>query len=199
MMTKNADKRVRRTKKVFQRTMLSLLKKKHFDEITITEIVKNAEFNRGTFYIHYEQKEDLLREIIDDVLSDLLTAFRHPYIKLEKEVNIVDLSITAIFDHFIDNKEIYQIMLGPNINEYFQEKMIKTMKKHFKEDIVFLSNDADDSIDLELFFTYRVHGIIGIIIEWINNDCHHSKHYMAEQVMKIATFHTKRVIIKIEE
>lgn len=196
IMDNTASKKVVRSKKLFKHTLLTLLKKKHFDEITITEIVKEAGYNRGTFYFHYEQKEDLLEEIIDDVFDELHKAFRHGYMNYDKEVNILELSTIALFDHFIEYKEFYQIMLGGNINHNFQDKMIDTMKKHFREDIDFTANDVDSNIDIELFYTYRVSGIIGIILEWIQHDFHHSRDYMAEQIVKIATFYTKKVYIK---
>ncbi|MCQ6279501.1 TetR/AcrR family transcriptional regulator [Bacillus sp. EB600] len=197
-MIKTTDKRVTRTKKSFKHALLSLLRRKHFDEITITDIVKEADYNRGTFYIHYEQKEDLLQEIIDDIFKKMLISFRNSYIKLKNEANIIDLSTIALFDHFIENKEFYQVMLGPNINHNFQKKMIMVLDKHFREDIDFALNEADPDIDSELFYTYRVHGMIGIILEWINSNFTHSKVHMAEQIVKIATFQTKKVYIKLE-
>lgn len=199
-MTRNlVDKRVKRTKQSFKQALLSLLAVKHYDEITITDIVKQADFNRGTFYIHYEQKDDLLRDLMDEMLKEMLKSFRETYKGMvRKEVQIIELSTFPIFDHFTKNKEFYQLMLGPNINYNFQEKMIKMMRDHFKEDIDFTINHLLPDIDIELFLSYRAYGIMGIILEWIHNNFNHSVEYMAEQVVKIATFHTEKVLIKIK-
>ena len=185
-----------RSKKIFKKTLLSLLRDKHFDEITITEIVREAEFNRGTFYFHYEQKEDLLEEMIEDVFSELREAFRQCYFSAENEVDIIELPTIGLFDHFTQYKEFYQIMLGRNIDINFRDQLVDTMKKHFREEIAFLTNDADPDINIELFYTYRVSGMIGLILEWIENESNYSKTYMAEQIVKIATFYTKKVYLK---
>jgi AcrR family transcriptional regulator len=192
-MKKIEDKRVKRTKKFLKKALLKLLRNKHFHDITITDIVREADFNRGTFYIHYESKEELLEELINDRLSELLKAFRSTYLKAANEVSITELSITAIFEHFLDHKEYYQVVLSPNIHYNVREKMINLMKQHFKEDIEFIT---DTAIDIELFYTFRVHGVIGLILEWIENDCHHAKEYMAEQVLRLASLQTDRVYVK---
>lgn len=52
---------------------------KTFQQITITDIVTVADVNRGTFYKHYRDKEELLDSIIDEVLADLQKAYQDPY------------------------------------------------------------------------------------------------------------------------
>src|SRR4051795_9710325 len=98
LMKKNEDKRVQRTKKALKNALQSLLKIKHFEHITITDIVKEADYNRGTFYIHYEKKEDVLDDLIEEILAEMLTSIRKTYRRLEKEVDIMDLTITTIFE-----------------------------------------------------------------------------------------------------
>jgi AcrR family transcriptional regulator len=196
-MTRTVDRRTSRSKKAFRAALLSLIGEKNYEEITITEIVRLADYNRGTFYFHYEQKDDLLNEMIDDVLADLGASFRKPYANLKNEVNIVELSTIALFDHFLQHREFYKAMLGPNVNINFRERMIRAMEAHFKKDIRFVPNGMEPDVDLDLFFSYRVHGIIGMILEWVQQDFPHSKEYMADQVVKIATFRTEKVYIQI--
>ena len=48
--TRKQDRRTRYTRQTIKDTFLELLKQKNFTKITVTEICKNAEINRGTFY-----------------------------------------------------------------------------------------------------------------------------------------------------
>jgi AcrR family transcriptional regulator len=50
------DLRVRKTKKALSDAFISLLKEKHFEEITINELCDRAEIRRATFYKHYTDK-----------------------------------------------------------------------------------------------------------------------------------------------
>ena len=56
-------------------SLISLLKKKPFDYITVSEICKAAGVNRSTFYLHYENIGELLNETARYLLDDFLTYF----------------------------------------------------------------------------------------------------------------------------
>lgn len=47
--------------------LLQLLKSKKYDAISITEICKEANLSRKTFYVHFTQKDDLLSHLSDDL------------------------------------------------------------------------------------------------------------------------------------
>ena len=58
--TRKQDRRTRYTRQTIKDTFLELLNQKSFTKITVTEICKNAEINRGTFYLHYYDIHDVL-------------------------------------------------------------------------------------------------------------------------------------------
>ena len=60
---KRTDRRIVR-KEALKQALLSLLSQKSFSSISITEIVELANYNRGTFYTHYDNKESLLDDIL---------------------------------------------------------------------------------------------------------------------------------------
>jgi AcrR family transcriptional regulator len=49
--------------------LITLLEKKDFEYITIKEICDTAGVNRSTFYLHYENTSDLLKETTQYVLD----------------------------------------------------------------------------------------------------------------------------------
>ena len=59
----------------FNKALLSLLEKKPFEYITISEICETAEVNRSTFYLHYENTSDLLKETTTYVLDNFASYF----------------------------------------------------------------------------------------------------------------------------
>lgn len=58
---KRVDRRVTRTKNALREALLSLLRRKHYDQITVQDILDEADVGRSTFYTHCTGKEDLLR------------------------------------------------------------------------------------------------------------------------------------------
>lgn len=196
MSIQHPDRRVRRTKESFKAALLSLMEEKNFHTITITEIVNMANYNRGTFYSHYEQKEDLLDEIIGEMFEKLNEAYRKPYRGLSVvEFNNLPSKSIVLFHHFLENKKFYKLMLHPETAYNFREKMTNKLAELFREDYTY-STEVNPNIDIDLFSTYRIHGIIGLIIEWIDNDFEQSPAYMGDQLIQILNFHTPKFYLK---
>lgn len=66
------DPRVRRTRKMLQDALASLLKVKDFDKISIGDIAEEATLNRATFYDHYSDKFALLECLVAAQFQDLI-------------------------------------------------------------------------------------------------------------------------------
>lgn len=52
-----------------------LLEKKDFEYITIKEVCEKAGVNRSTFYLHYENMNDLLSEVIERQITNFLDKY----------------------------------------------------------------------------------------------------------------------------
>ena len=71
------DKRIIKTKKNLKNTLISLLDKKPFEQITVTELCQAAETSRITFYTHYNDKYELADEIFQDMLAIAEDTYYH--------------------------------------------------------------------------------------------------------------------------
>ena len=54
------DERVIKTKKLIKTALSELIQEKGFDHVSITDLTQRANINKGTFYLHYQDKYDLL-------------------------------------------------------------------------------------------------------------------------------------------
>jgi hypothetical protein len=73
-MNKNESKYFNTAVKM-DKALLELLEKKDFEYITIKEICALAEVNRSTFYLHYENTSDLLKETTQYITDSFLSYF----------------------------------------------------------------------------------------------------------------------------
>lgn len=70
------DRRVRKSKEAIRTALVKLLKHKNIEDITVTEIAKEADVNRKTFYNNYENIYQVIEEIENDIVisfTDLLS------------------------------------------------------------------------------------------------------------------------------
>ena len=84
-----AQSKYKNTAKLMNQALLNLLQKKDLEFITIKEICVAAGVNRSTFYLHYENVDDLLNETIEYLNEDFLSAFNFSNNTIEKPSDFV--------------------------------------------------------------------------------------------------------------
>ena len=60
MEPEKKDRRTRRTRQLLRNALFALLKEKRYEEISVQDIIEQADVARSTFYMHYLDKDDLL-------------------------------------------------------------------------------------------------------------------------------------------
>lgn len=124
--TRKEDRRIRYTKQVIKETFLKMLERNSFSKITVTELCRMAEINRGTFYLHYYDMNDVLDDVFNDMLSDTSSVMDHvlsrkcdspscsyPFCDkvhsndMFRHLLLDDTIFTKIIDKLADHKEHY--------------------------------------------------------------------------------------------
>ncbi len=103
MNTSKEDPRVIKTKRNLKTAFRELLTEKTFDQITVKEICECSMISRITFYNFYNDKYDLLEDMIKD-MGDKLTS---EFMKLQE------------FNQADDPTISYQNLLDCMLNQYF--------------------------------------------------------------------------------
>lgn len=188
------DRRIKKSKAALKDALIHLMQKHPFQEISITDIVHRADLNRGTFYRHYQYKEDLFNEIIDDVIQDLVTSFRKPYQdKEEFEVNLMPSSAITIFEHVHQHAQFYTLVVKSEASSNFQRMICDVLRDLALQD---LNHIFPPHINHEILASYQSHAIFGMIMEWIRQDFKHSPAYMAEELFKIIHYKPDNVVLR---
>ncbi len=58
---RTADRRVQKTQQSLRNALIELILEKHYDTISVQDIIDRANVGRSTFYLHFRDKEDLFR------------------------------------------------------------------------------------------------------------------------------------------
>ena len=65
------QKRKTSTKEDIKEALIQLLSEERFDTISISKLCKRARINRGTFYLHYQDKYQMVDSLKNDIISQL--------------------------------------------------------------------------------------------------------------------------------
>ena len=168
------------TAKKMDIALLSLLKNKPFEYITISEICENAGVNRSTFYLHYETIGDLLDETVRYLLDDFLSYFASNTSSVR--LNIMECSLDElnyISDKYLipyltyikDNKEIFLTALL-----HSRELGLEDINSRMFENIFcpILNRFHYPANNMNYIMMYYLNGLNAIIIEWLKDDCNKS-------------------------
>ncbi|MBO0993424.1 TetR/AcrR family transcriptional regulator [Bacillus sp. SD088] len=190
------DKRIQRSKKALKEIFIQLLAQKPFDQITITEIVRTAGYNRGTFYSHFETKENLLQEIIQETLHEMIKEIRQPYKEL-KRVNMKELQAKDLtfFHYFEKNAQLFNMLLSDHLQVDFRYQMAKAIEELFIEGYQYEIKE-ETQLDPKWLYIYRSHGIAGLVIRWIEDGFSPSSYYMSEQIIELMLIKTEVFQVK---
>jgi AcrR family transcriptional regulator len=99
------DRRTQRTQQALMDALLDLLKVKHYDAISVKDIIERANVGRSTFYSHYQTKDDLLQSGFERVLDMLLDQVVFD----ETEPNLT-LDTSPLFRHAQGHAKLFQTL-----------------------------------------------------------------------------------------
>jgi AcrR family transcriptional regulator len=66
------DRRIRRTQQLLAKALIALTLEKGYEAVTIRDITERADIGYATFFRHYHDKEELLKDVMDVVLTELI-------------------------------------------------------------------------------------------------------------------------------
>ena len=67
------DRRQRKTREAIFNAFIVLLSKKHYNAITVGEIIEEADIGRATFYAHFETKDFLLKDLCAELFEHVFS------------------------------------------------------------------------------------------------------------------------------
>ena len=178
-MNKNESKYFNTAVKM-DKALITLLEKKDFEYISIKEICEVAGVNRSTFYLHYENTADLLKETTKYILDSFLTYFsvdrqgisnQYSDCELQELVFITPEYLTPYLTYIKENQRIFRTAikhLGTMDFENVYNKMFKFIFNPVLERFKFPEKDR------EYVLKFYLTGITAIVMEWLKNNCKES-------------------------
>ena len=149
-------KNATRSKILIRNAMISLLNKKNLSEICVSDIVKVADINRGTFYNHYNNPVEVLKEIQDELMEKLSQGLKN----ISKSEGIDEL-ISVITDHFLKNEKDYKIIV-----KAIPMSIVDKIKQEFIEKINKINNHKVEPI----IVYFVINGLTGLYLDYLKDN-----------------------------
>jgi len=173
-MAKKEDPRAIRSKKMFKEAVLALLVEEgSISQLTVQKIADRAELNRATFYLHYEDINDLLKQTTREIFDELSMKLQA---LIQTEVIENRDQLIVFLDYIYENRKYFAVLFEHKNFESYLFKLLKNFietRRDAKRDRL-----PDNYVSSEI----RAASLMGIIMWWIKDGIHFSSEYIADQI-----------------
>lgn len=177
------DRRQQKTRKAIFAAFNKLLVSKHYTDITVQNIIDEANVGRSTFYAHFPTKDDLLdemcTEIFNHIFSDTLTGENtHDFSASEDSLQVI---ITHMFYHLQDNSHNIRGILSGESSELF----IRYFKNYMINLFVRYSYGINCSVPQDFYLEFLTDAFVSTVRWWMNGHIKISPEQMADYYMTV--------------
>jgi len=171
---KKTDPRALRSKRMFKEALVALLSENvAITSLTVQKIANKAELNRATFYLHYVDINDLLRELVYDIFANLEEILT-PLLRLESLNDREQL--LAVLDYFYLHRKLFAVLFE---GTGFKRKMHEVLKTFVQTRRSMRSSEGDPPrVSLDILAA----SLLGVIMWWIIEGNDYSSEFIANQV-----------------
>lgn len=162
MPTRKTDRRTQYTINIVKEAFLELINDHPYSQITVTQVCRQAEITRSTFYLHFNNLTDVLNVVLDDALMISKNS-------AESLPNISELSIDCLKQNesllptcqrIASATKYRALLMDPDLSEY----IIGRIASHERSKMIPLIQQRTglNSQDAETLFNYTLHGSFAI-------------------------------------
>ena len=180
-MEKKVDRRVIKTRRQLKKGLAVLMKEKSVNQITVKELVEEVDINRSTFYLHFKDIQDLLREIEENMEAQIKRAIEeHPIVSGNENAFYFIEDMFRVLD---EEREISKELIGPNGDMGFIHRIERIIKENSRGTLEKMFPGKKE--DLKYFYAFCLSGCLGLVKVWLNEGEEKSPEEMAQMTFNM--------------
>ena len=181
------DRRQKKTREAIFGAFSALLAKKHFNQITVAEIIEKADVGRATFYAHFETKDYLLKELCEELFCHVFDSAsgrgeEHNHIF---NCNPPSSVVLHLLEHLQRNDNNILELLACENNElflrYFKDNLKTLMQKQADE----IRNQKPHGVPDDYWVNYASAAFVETVRWWIEGGMKDSAKTIADYYLKV--------------
>jgi AcrR family transcriptional regulator len=193
-MARHLDRRVQRTRKSLQDSLMALILEEGYDEISIQDITEKANLGRATFYLHFKDKDELLLEVMNQLILDFME--QAPQLT-EAQWRLEDTkTIVKLFDFAAAHYDLYRILTigsgGITASRQLHHSIAENIKGFIHAELDALN--AEPVLPVDFIANHFSGSLLATIYWWLDNDLPYTAEEMASMFQKINLLDRDRLL-----
>lgn len=169
------DRRIQKTQDALKKAVIDLMSEKNFDDITIQDLSDRANVSRGTIYLHYLDKYDLLDKLIEEHIDVLRVTCR-----AAAELDFTESTLIWT-EYFELHYSFFSMMLASKGAPYFHGRFLAFLIEEFKNEID-VTKGKNEGLNEDLLMRFVAYSFVGVVEWWFMNEMPVPHHVLAEQL-----------------
>jgi AcrR family transcriptional regulator len=157
------DRRIRKTQEALKNAVLELMAEKKFDDITIQDLSDRANVSRGTLYLHYMDKYDLLDKLIESHIDEL-----RERCEAAAEMDFITGSLIWT-EYFERNYSFFSMMLASKGAPYFRNRFLDFLVEEFRNEVD-VTKGKNQGLNEDLIVRFVASAYVGVVEWWFMNE-----------------------------
>ena len=176
------DRRQRKTREAIFTAFIALLSNKDFGQITVGEIIEQADIGRATFYSHFETKDFLLKELCEELFCHIFDSTNNcnPEHRHIFNCDAPDSVFLHLFQHLQKNdNHILQLLSGQN-NELFLQYFKNGLQKLVASQLTLFAARKNEKLPDSFWINHIASTFVETISWWVDNGMQESPETITE-------------------
>jgi len=169
-MTKNEDRRVRRTQELLRAALFALIQEKGFERLSVQDIIDRANVGRATFYAHFDNKEDLLLSGFDALRDSLRERQREA---LSSRTTADERAFAFSHDmlaHVNEHRHLFKAMAGKRSGVAVQNVLRKLVIDLVRDDLKAMIEGIESHRAVtDAVVEFIAGGLFGLLVWWLGS------------------------------
>lgn len=160
------DPRVRRTRRIMQAALVSLILKKEYSAISIKDITDRAEVAYITFFRHYNGIDELLIEVLDEGMAELLRHIATLAVQADGPQNEAEGKL--IFEYIKQKSDLFRILLKSQSVTRIRKSVIQNVARMYQDSCSFLQR-PNSYVPAKMASHHMATSLFALIEWWLEN------------------------------
>jgi AcrR family transcriptional regulator len=160
------ERRKQRTREVLKQAAIELIVAQGYEAVTIEAITERADVGRGTFYIHFQDKDDILWAIVSDVIVAGDEEANNRYL-IERPTHAEYLGVRVLFEYASRRRELYRIMLGQRGSAALSSKLQRVIAAEIEREIQQSRVFKDITLPPPFTAQFLTGALVGLLTWWL--------------------------------
>ncbi|AIQ58666.1 TetR/AcrR family transcriptional regulator [Paenibacillus borealis] len=172
------DRRIQKSKQAIMDAFLALMSETDIENITVNKIAELANVNRGTVYLHFLDKYDLLDHCLEEQINRLIDKCAPDSEVTGKFTS--KSTLLRVFEYLEQNSGLYSKMLRNRGVPAFRNRLLVVVRESLSRQFDLIASGPN--FNKEITVQFLASAVISSFEWWISNSMPYPASVMAEQI-----------------